>query len=104
MNVRPDIDDPDYVFLTNNEPSRCHDELRTHNYIVTKYMDKAGIDYSTRHHGFHSLRHSTATRMIEENIDIYTVQTVMGHESPNTTMVYIGSDLKNLKDCALEII
>lgn len=103
MNVRPKDTDLDYVFITHDKPYRCHEEIRTRNDIVTKYMDKAGIDYSGRHHGFHCLRHSLATRLIEDNTDVYTVQTVLGHESPDTTMAYIGSDLKGLKDCALEV-
>lgn len=103
MNVRPNDTDLDYVFLTHDKPYRCHEEIRTRHDIVTKYMDKVGIDYSGRHHGFHCLRHSLATRLIEDNTDVYTVQTVLGHESPDTTMAYIGSDLRGLKDCALEV-
>lgn len=103
MNVRPKDTDLDYVFLTLDKPYRCKEEIRHRHYIVTTYMDKAGIDYSGRHHGFHCLRHSLATRMIEDNTDVYTVQTILGHESPNVTMDYIGSNIKGLKDCALEV-
>ncbi|MFQ5853488.1 MAG: tyrosine-type recombinase/integrase, partial [Candidatus Binatia bacterium] len=52
--------------------------------IVDKYGQQADLDVSP-----HTLRHTFGRRLVtEEDVDLVTVQTMMGHESPATTARY----------------
>lgn len=65
--------------------------------LVKKYIKDAGLDpqrYST-----HKLRHTAATLMYKYgNVDIRTLQELLGHESIATTEIYTHLDRQQLKD------
>ncbi len=46
----------------------------------------------------HDLRHSAATRLIEQGLSIYDVQMILGHESSDTTKLYVHLDSDGLAD------
>jgi integrase len=37
---------------------------------------------------FHDLRHSAATRMVQNGVDLYKVQLILGHKGPQMTQRY----------------
>ncbi len=48
-----------------------------------------------KHHGFHSLRHTFATRAIEKGVDIKTLSELLGHSSVKVTLSrYVHSSMK----------
>lgn len=70
--------------------------------IVTKYMGKANIkNWSSKKHGAHSLRHSLASNMLKKNVSMPIISTVMGHQSTETTKIYLSIDMEKLRQCPL---
>ncbi|MBK8991291.1 MAG: tyrosine-type recombinase/integrase [Gammaproteobacteria bacterium] len=41
-----------------------------------------------RHVKFHTTRHTAASHMVQNGIDLYTVQKVLGHKTPHVTQRY----------------
>ena len=58
---------------------------------------------SEHKHGMHSLRHTLATRLMEENIPISTIADILGHTSTETVKKYLQVDIAHLRDCALDV-
>lgn len=54
--------------------------------MIKKYSKMSGI---TRNITPHMFRHSFATYLIEEGVDISCVQQILGHSSIKTTQIYI---------------
>ena len=49
-------------------------------------VKKAGI---TKDVSVHSLRHTYATHLLEEGVDIVTIKELLGHATIETTMMYL---------------
>lgn len=54
--------------------------------MLKKYTKMAGIERNITPHMF---RHSFATYLIEEEVDVTYVQKILGHSSIKTTQIYI---------------
>ena len=52
-------------------------------------MKKLGIP----HRGFHTLRHTFATRALESGMDIKTLSEIMGHKNPSITLARYAHSL-----------
>ncbi len=61
--------------------------------MIGNLYKKAGINGTS-----HSGRRSFATRLIRHNVDIYSIQQLMGHSSITTTQEYFASDPNLLKE------
>ena len=100
-NVRKNVNN-DYIFITNYAPIGKYNS-KSFQTMVTKYMNQANIDYSNKHHGTHSLRHSLASNLLKENTPITTISSVLGHSTIRTTRQYLTIDVNNLKELSLEV-
>lgn len=99
-NARPVSESPE-IFLRVVAP---HTVLVNLDNVLIRYMRLAGIHYERlAHHGLHILRHSMATNMLDKEISITTIQSVMGHVSAESTKRYTAIDYRQLKECALEV-
>ena len=63
--------------------------------LVKKHMLAAGLDASQ--FSAHKLRHTAATLMLSNGVDVKTVQEVLGHENLNTTQIYTHIENTELK-------
>lgn len=66
--------------------------------LVKKHLAAAGLD-STQYSS-HKLRHTAATLMLQNGVDVRTLQEVLGHEHLNTTQIYTHVDSDSLRDAA----
>ncbi len=66
--------------------------------LVKKHLAAAGID-STKYSA-HKLRHTAATLMLQNGVDVRTLQELLGHEHLNTTQIYTHVESESLRDAA----
>jgi site-specific recombinase XerD len=59
-------------------------------------------DLEKRRHGMHSLRHTLATRLMEDGTSVEQIADILGHQSVQSTGVYLKSSLGLLANCALD--
>lgn len=87
--------DPNALFIT-----RGHKRMTTAaiHYMVKNRFLKAGLDSSL--YSSHKLRHTAATLMLENGVDVRTLQEVLGHEHLNTTQIYTHVNNENLRSAA----
>ncbi len=52
----------------------------------------------------HSFRHSLATNLLSQGTEISEISQILGHARPETTEVYVATDIEQLRQCALEVI
>lgn len=73
-----------FIFTSSNGTNRLGSEAvnkRLHKYLKLAGIDKEGVTC-------HSIRHSTASHLLDRGADLRYVQTLLGHESIETTVVY----------------
>ena len=66
--------------------------------LVKKHLLAAGLDSSQ--YSSHKLRHTAATLMLQNGVDVRTLQEVLGHDNLNTTQIYTHVDNEDLRVAA----
>ena len=87
--------DRDALFLSNRRTRISRETVHS---MVKKTLLKAGLD-STQYSA-HKLRHTAATLMLQNGVDVRTLQEVLGHEHLNTTQIYTHVDNAELRIAA----
>lgn len=80
-------------FENSSEPRRL--TTRSVENIVKKYVKIAGLPIITTPH---TLRHSFATDLLAQGVDLRLVQEFLGHQNISTTQIYTHVTNKQLKD------
>jgi site-specific recombinase XerD len=100
-NGRPVSESP-YIFLRHLAPIEpFSDEDHLHQ-IIMKYIRIAKIRVANKKVGMHSLRHTLATTLLEQHQPIERIADILGHQSVESTPVYLKSSLNLLRECALD--
>jgi len=99
---RPKIQS-DYLFLRALAPYAPFADHAACHAIVSKAFGIAGIDNDKRISGMHMLRHNAASTMVKNEVPIETIAAILGHATPDTTDIYITTDVKRLKECVLSM-
>ena len=76
--------------------SGCHTALDARN--VRRDFQTALKNAQIEDFRFHDLRHTFATRLIQNGVDVYKVQTLLGHKSPGMTQRYAHHYSESLRD------
>lgn len=99
---RPHSDCPQ-VFLRHTAPIGPFSDQDHLHQILVKHARVAHVHLSEqRRHGMHSLRHALATRLMEEGTPVEQIADILGHQSVESTGVYLKSSLGLLAKCALD--
>lgn len=86
--VKPKV----YLFegLTPGEPMG----ERSIQYVINEALAKTSIQKAV---SMHTLRHSFATHLLEDGVDIYSIQKLLGHSHIHTTIIYLH--IAQVKPC-----
>jgi integrase len=101
---RPKYDDSDFVFIKHMPPFDPVSDSDHMQRRIIYYMNKAGIRRDrNKHSGFHSLRHSAGSMMLEMGTALPVITTVLGHSDMDVTAIYLKTDLSKLAECVLPL-
>ena len=78
-----DIDKSGFFFVNRQGKRFSEQSIRR---MIRKYSCQAGISIHITPHMF---RHSVATYLLEEGVDIMYIQKILGHSSIKTTQIYL---------------
>ncbi len=99
---RPRCDCPE-VFIRHTAPIGPFSDQDHLHQILVKHARAAHVLLGEkRRHGMHSLRHTLATRLLENGTPIEQIADILGHQSVTATGVYLKSSLGLLAKCALD--
>jgi integrase len=99
---RPRSDCPQ-VFLRHTAPIGPFSDQDHLHQILVKHARAAHVPVGEkRRHGMHSLRHTLATRLMEDGTPVEQIADILGHQTVTATGAYLKSSLGLLAQCALD--
>ena len=87
--------DRNALFLSNRRTRITRETVHS---MVKKSLASAGLD--PEKYSSHKLRHTAATLMLQNGVDVRTLQELLGHENLNTTQIYTHVDNSELRIAA----
>ncbi len=75
----------------------------TADYVSRKFKQAVRAANLSEDYHFHSLRHSFASNLVRNNVDIYSVRDLLGHSSVAVTQIYAHNDLDTLRKAVVQL-
>lgn len=75
-----------YIWLFNGKDAHSKYSVRGLSWIMRENLKKTSISKQVN---LHSLRHSYATHLLEEGVNIVSLKELLGHSQITTTMIYL---------------
>jgi site-specific recombinase XerD len=75
-----------HIWLFNGKQPASKYSMRGLSWVMRENLKKTSI---TKQVNLHSLRHTYATHLLEEGVDIVTLKNLLGHAEITTTMIYL---------------
>lgn len=101
-NARPKVADG-HIFIKMRSP---HEPYSQNNHFSDKIRHcfiLAGINTDRKHAGLHSMRHSLAGSLMDDDTPINEIANILGHTSTQSTKQYVWSNISHLRTAALEV-
>lgn len=93
--VRPKLAHKNAYFISRNGTRLSTMRIKE---LVKEHLEQAGL--SAKHASAHKLRHTAATLMYQNGVDVRTIKEVLGHENLDTTAIYTHVINDNLREAA----
>jgi integrase/recombinase XerD len=91
------------LFVRHRAPFNAFGDRNAFNKELHRYILKAGLNMPEgQRHGMHSLRSTLAKNMLEIKSPLPIISEALGHQSVNTTSIYLKIDIEGLRKCALD--
>lgn len=101
---RPKQAEPNFLFVIHQAPYAPFGLNDNMHHLMVKYLRKAEIKLPKgKRCGLHTLRHSLASSLLENNTPMPVISEVLNHSGVETTNIYCKIDISKLKECALEV-
>lgn len=91
-NCKKEIKRRGYFFLNRRKNRLSEQSVRL---MIARYSQKAGV---VKHVTPHTFRHSFATLLLEQDVDIKYIQQFLGHSSITTTQIYTHVNAQKQKE------
>ncbi|WP_297521148.1 site-specific tyrosine recombinase/integron integrase [Thermococcus sp.] len=85
-------DDSEYLIVEDRRRNKDRLSTKTVWHLLKKYGERAGVEVTP-----HKLRHSFATHMLENGVDIRAIQELLGHSNLSTTQIYTKVTVEHLR-------